>query len=231
MNESGLDTFYHRFEDLYRGSSQEILSRHQRYRELLDLPALRQIGSAIDLGAGRGEFVQFLVDNGFEAYGVDSNDALARAAAERGAEVRVADLIDHLQSLAHNSAGLISMLHVAEHLPFETLVRVIRLAGLVLARGGALLIETPNPTNLRVGAADFYLDPTHLRPLHPMLVRFLFSESGLIDVRTHYLDNGGQGPHLETPLALRDEGGERLIELLNQYLLSPLDYAVIGYKP
>ena len=39
-----------------------------------------------------------------------------------------------------------------------------------LQPGGLLIFETPNPTNVNVGASSFYLDPTHLKPLHPQFL-------------------------------------------------------------
>ena len=228
---SRFDALYHRFENLYRGSREDILERVQHYQLLLDLASLREIGPAVDLGAGRGEWVEFLKNRGFNAYGVDVNEELADAAAAIGVEVRIEDIVSHLRSLGPNTAGLISMFHVAEHLDFEVLTSVIRAASLALNHGGVLLIETPNPTNLRVGAAGFYLDPTHVKPLHPTLLHFLYTESGLTRVSTHFLNQGDQEPSLEVPMALReDPAGLRLVDFLNQNLLSPLDYVVIGYK-
>jgi len=230
--QSRFDALYHRFESLYRGSRQEIKARLELYLDLLDLEYLREIGPAVDLGAGRGEWVEFLNGLGFDVYGVDANEEMIGAAAELGLEIRVDDILNHLRSLDQNSLGMVSMFHVAEHLEFEVLVSVIRAAFLALANGGALVIETPNPTNLRVGAAGFYLDPTHLKPLHPTLLRFLYAESGFTRITTHYLDQGDQEPALEVPKAMHgDPAGLRLVDFLNQNLLSPLDYVVVGYKP
>jgi O-antigen chain-terminating methyltransferase len=227
---SRFDALYHRFENLYRGSRGEITERLGVYRQLLDLPKLREIGPAIDLGAGRGEWIEFLSGLGFEAYGVDVNEEMARAAAELGLAMRVDDILSHLRSLEHNSVGIVSMFHVAEHLEFEVLVNVIRASSLVLDIGGALVIETPNPTNLLVGAASFYLDPTHIKPIHPKLLEFLYAETGFTRVVTHYLNQGGQLP-LDVPQALQeDPAGLRLVEFLNENLLGPLDYVVVGYK-
>jgi O-antigen chain-terminating methyltransferase len=38
--------------------------------------------------------------------------------------------------------------------------------------GGLLILETPNPENLVVGACTFWYDPTHIRPLPPAMMRF-----------------------------------------------------------
>jgi O-antigen chain-terminating methyltransferase len=184
----------------------------------------------VDLGAGRGEWVELLTDLGFDAYGVDVNADMASVAAEQGLTIKVEDLLAHVRSLERDTVGVISMFHVAEHLEFDALIGVIRGAALALAVGGALIVETPNPTNLQVGAASFYLDPTHIKPLHPRLLEFLFSESGFNSVVVHYL-NPGPVPSLKIPRALaEDPDAARLVELVNQSLLSPYDYTVIGYK-
>jgi SAM-dependent methyltransferase len=228
--DSRFDVTYHRFENLYRGSRSEIKSRMTAYHDLVDLPKLRDIGPAVDLGAGRGEWVELLSELGFDAYGVDVNADMASVAAEQGLTIKVEDLLTHVRSLERDTVGIISMFHVAEHLDFDALIGVIRGAALALAVGGALIVETPNPTNLQVGAASFYLDPTHVKPLHPRLLEFLFSENGFNSVVVHYLNPGPQ-PSLKIPRALaEDPDAARLVELVNQSLLSPYDYAVIGYK-
>ena len=174
--------------------------------------------------------MEFLTDLGFDAYGVDLNDEMASSGAKKGLTIRNQDILKHLRSLPSNSVGMISMFHVAEHLEYEVLVNVIRASSVALSIGGVLLIETPNPTNLVVGAASFYLDPTHVKPIHPLLLEFLLTESGLNEVTTRYLNSGSEQP-LEVPAPLLDDAdGVRLVDLLNQHILSPLDYVSIGYK-
>jgi SAM-dependent methyltransferase len=227
---SRFDALYHRFENLYRGSRAEIIKRMGAYHDLMDLSKLREVGPAVDLGAGRGEWVEFLSDLGFQAYGVDLNEEMASSAAERGLTIRKEDILTHLRSLPSGSVGIISMFHVAEHLEFDVLVNVIRASSVALSIGGVLLIETPNPTNLVVGAASFYLDPTHVKPIHPLLLKFLMVESGLQEIATEYLNAGTELP-LEVPMSwLNDADGVRLIDLVNRHILSPFDYVVIGYK-
>jgi O-antigen chain-terminating methyltransferase len=81
-----------------------------------------------------------------------------------------------------------------------------------------------------VGASSFYLDPTHVKPIHPKLLEFLFIEADLTDVTIHFLNPGAESP-LEVPEALMgDPDGEQMVALLNEHLLTPFDYVVIGYK-
>ena len=89
--------------------------------------------------------------------------------------------------------------------------------------GGVTILETPNPTNLQVGAATFYIDPTHRRPLHPETMRFLLASRGLarVDLRPLHPIAEGRLPDDGDPIAAR----------LNQHLYGPQDYAVIGHRP
>jgi hypothetical protein len=48
----------------------------------------------------------------------------------------------------------------------------------VLQPGGLLIMETPNPENLVVGANTFYLDPSHERPIPPPLLAFAAEHAG-----------------------------------------------------
>jgi O-antigen chain-terminating methyltransferase len=77
---------------------------------------------------------------------------------------------------------------------------------------------------LNVGAANFWLDPTHLRPVHPAYLSFLFSDVGYVGVETRYLH-----PHDDYRASQDGEGS--LQEELMRALRGAQDYAVLGVKP
>jgi O-antigen chain-terminating methyltransferase len=187
-------------------------------------------GVVIDIGCGRGEWLELMKRHGVDAYGVDVNDNIAQLAVQRGLEVKVEDGLEHLSELRSASAGLVSMFHVAEHLEFETLFAVVRAAHHALAPGGALVVETPNPTNLNVGAASFYRDPTHKTPLHPQLLEFLVSSAGFDSIELKFLHPSSEVP-FQLPASLKDdEELKRLLDHLNWALLGPQDYSIIAFK-
>jgi O-antigen chain-terminating methyltransferase len=224
------DALYAEFENRYRGARNDVLVKLEQYSGFLDLEQLGAKGPMIDLGAGRGEWLEFLARQGINAYGIDVNDDVAAIARGHGVDVRVDDGLAHLRGLQQGSVGLVSMFHVAEHLEFETLFDVLRAAHGVLAPGGVLVLETPNPTNLNVGAAAFYRDPTHRAPLHPQLVEFLCSAAGFDQVEVRFIN-----PPTELPFALptasaADPDVDRLVNHLNWALLGPQDYCVVAYK-
>jgi O-antigen chain-terminating methyltransferase len=113
---------------------------------------------------------------------------------------------------------------VIEHLPFPALARLVAAAFRALRPGGVVILETPNPENLIVGACNFYYDPTHVRPLPPEPVRFLLESNGFERVAIERLHPGAQPDDVE-------RATDPVGKLYASIMLVPQDYAVIGYKP
>lgn len=213
------DDFYRAFEDRFRGSSELIKSRLQVYLPFI-LPLLRFYPSAkaIDLGCGRGEWLGVLTDNGFEAEGVDLDDAMLSACRECGLSVHTGDAVAFLLGLPDQSQVIVSGFHIAEHLPFETLQALVKESLRVLLPGGLLILETPNPENLVIGTSAFYLDPTHQKPLPPQLLAFLPEYAGFKRSKVVRLQ--------EAP----DLAGVTHLSLLNVLNGVSPDYAVVAQK-
>jgi O-antigen chain-terminating methyltransferase len=119
--------------------------------------------------------------------------------------------------------------HLAEHLGFDALLDVVDEARRVLRPGGVLILETPNPTTWHVGADLFHLDPTHLRPVHPLLLEFLLTNTGFVDVRTRMLHPYEASP--PEPAADVDPAVAELVARFAAMWGGPQDYAVIGRQP
>ncbi|MEX0431677.1 class I SAM-dependent methyltransferase [Spiribacter insolitus] len=166
--------FYRWFEDRYRGSRELILERLRGYTPYLKVLKRRhgKAAQALDLGCGRGEWLEVLGEVGLQGRGVDLDAGMLAACEERGLAAEYGDAIAALRSCEEGSLALVSGFHIAEHLEFEVLRELISEAHRALAKGGMLILETPNPENLRVTAVDFYMDPTHQNPLPPRLLAF-----------------------------------------------------------
>lgn len=167
------DQFYKAFEDKYRGSEAEIKARLAVYFPLLDSLAARASPVALDLGCGRGEWLGLLAERGFQTTGIDLDAAMVAVCREKTLPVTQQDALTALRAYADQQLSLITGFHIAEHLPFESLLKLIQEAHRVLVHGGVLILETPNPENISVGTYSFYTDPTHARPLPPNLLSFL----------------------------------------------------------
>jgi len=166
--------FYRAFEDRYRGSRELIKGRLNAYSAFVaPLAALYPGAPTLDLGCGRGEWLEMMVERGFAASGVDLDEGMLAACRERGLDVRIADALSSLRMLPDNSVALISAFHLVEHLQFEDVQQLIAETRRVLLPGGLMIMETPNPENLIVGTSNFYLDPSHNKPIPPLLLDFM----------------------------------------------------------
>jgi SAM-dependent methyltransferase len=180
---------YRLFEDKFRGSESLIKGRLRVYTPALEaLAANTVVPTALDLGCGRGEWLEILKEHNFNALGVDLNSAMLEKASSRNLNVIEQDAIKTLLHEKDNSKTIISAFHLIEHISFEELQTLIREAFRVLEAGGLLILETPNIENLNVGAHTFYLDPTHIRPIPPLLLEFLAETIGFSKVKILYLN-------------------------------------------
>ena len=212
------------FQEEYRGPFEQIKTRLSAY--LLEVLAVATAGGEVlDIGCGRGEWLELLEENGITATGVDIDPASVEQCVEKGLDARLLDGIEVMISAPANSHSVITAFHVIEHLPLESQLILISEAFRILRPGGVLLMETPNPQNLFVATHNFYLDPTHIRPMPPALLGFLTAHLGFERIESRFLDR------TETPLDRDDQSKvEILPELLRQALNAAADYAVLAYK-
>jgi O-antigen chain-terminating methyltransferase len=166
--------FYRAFEDRHRGTRELIKSRLQVYVPFVEpLRSIYEDCKAVDLGCGRGEWLEILRENGFDAMGVDLDDGMLAACEDLGLPAERGEAIAHLRTIPDESLTVVSGFHIAEHIAFADLQILVQEALRVLRPAGLLILETPNPENIVVGTAGFYIDPTHQRPLPPLLLSFL----------------------------------------------------------
>ncbi len=220
-----LDPLYLAFEDQFRGSREEIRDRLFDYIPLMqDAGAGTDERPILDIGCGRGEWLELMKDEGLTAKGLDLNSVLVTQCREKGFDVGENDALTYLRSLSDNSLGAITSFHLIEHLDFDTRVALFDESVRVLKPGGVALFETPNPRNLLVGACNFWADPTHLRPLYPETHQFLMEYRGFCKVELLFLH-----PH-EGQQRLPEEEAPQLASRLNEVFSCARDYAIVGYK-
>ena len=206
---------YAKFAERFRGSEEYVKTGQQFY-----LPYFEGCRSVLDIGCGRGEFLEMMRDASVPARGIDVGAESVAACRLKGLDAEIADVFPYLASVEEGTLDGIFCSQVVEHLPPERLPELIRLCAERLAHGGVIAIETPNPECLAIFATHFYLDPTHTRPVpHPLLM-FYLEEYGVGQMELRRLS-----PAVETMPSLRS-----LPDDFRDAFFGSLDYAVIGRK-
>jgi SAM-dependent methyltransferase len=198
------NTFYYQFENRYRGSRELIKSRLKVYLPFVT-PVFNVLRSAtaVDLGCGRGEWLELVGELGAKALGVDIDHNMLEECAEINLNAVNADAVTYLRDVESESLCVVSAFHLVEHISFQDLKDLISEAERVLKPGGLLILETPNPDNLVVGSHLFYSDPTHIAPIPNTLLSFTVEFAGFKTVKAIFLQEDPE-IHSKEPLSLLD---------------------------
>lgn len=225
---------YFLFEAYYRGGFEEI-----KKRQSIFLKYFMKGEDCLDIGCGRGEFLSLLKEHGIKGRGIDLDDDMVVYCRNEGLDVKKADLFTYLEKeVEDDSLGGIFMGQVVEHLSPQRLLRMLSLAHSKLRKDCYIVMTTPNPLNLLVGAANFYMDPTHVRPLHPETLKFAVESANFREVDVIFFSPVDDDARLKKiPLSQIDnesKNGFKIIneniDKLNRILFAEQDYAVVGRK-
>ena len=212
--------FYRAFEDCHRGSRDLISKRLEVYLPFLTpLKTLYPDARTLDIGCGRGEWIELLQREGFAPEGVDLDDGMLDACRALQLPARKDDALNALRQLPDESLIVVSGFHIAEHVPFPVLQDIVAEAMRVLRPGGLLILETPNAESVVVGTNNFYVDPTHERPIPSLLMSFLTQYNDFARSKVLRLQ---EAPDIHDP--------ERKLGVMDVLAGTSPDYAVIAQK-
>jgi O-antigen chain-terminating methyltransferase len=214
-----LDSLYGSLEDEFRGTREDIKAKAASYLPILaDANITTDI---VDIGCGRGEWLEVLKEARLGARGIDSSRVMIEECTRRGLQASEGEATAYLRAQADNSLSAITAFHFVEHLPLETLVSFLDEVVRTLKPGGLVILETPNPENILVGACNFYLDPTHRNPIPSQTMQFLLESRGFcrVEVLKSY-------PMSSVIL----KGDDEVAKFINHYFFGPLDYGIVARK-
>lgn len=220
------DWRYAGFENRYRGSEQEIKKQQASY-----VSYFKKGGKVLDLGCGRGEFIEILEENGIEAEGIDINGQMIEICRDKGLNCQKADILKKLAEYEDGTLGGIFSSQVIEHLSPSYLRRMIELAYFKLSPASHIVLETINSASVFSLVQIYFLDLSHQKPVHPQTLKFLLESTGFEKVEIKYSFPLEKEKLQDLPGA--DEFTSILnqnIDNLNKLLYAPPNYAAIGLK-
>lgn len=217
---------YLAFEEKFRGSSEQLRGRLRDYT-----PFFEGRAPVVDLGCGRGEFLELLGEAGVEARGIDGNREMVHVCRDKALTAEVGDIVAFVADAASGSVGGFFAAQVIEHLPPSILRKFVGDCFRALRNDGRLILETVNPESV-VALVGFYRDLTHQKPLHPETLEFMLRAVGFREVSIRYSSPVSERARL-LELTDTDTASATLnqnFEKLNALLYGDMDYAVIATK-
>lgn len=220
------DWRYAGFENRFRGSEEEVKKQLEVY-----VPYFPQGARVVDLGCGRGEFLELLRERGIEGEGVDLNSQMIEVCLDKGLRCRQGDILEWLASQEEAAFDGIFSSQVIEHLAPSSLRKLVELCAKKLKVDGTLILETINPASVFALVEIYFLDLSHERPIHPRALQFLLEATGFEEVEIRY------SPLLEKEKLQAVPGHDELsvrlnenIDRLNDLLYAPAHYAAIARR-
>lgn len=167
------------------GGSEDVVRRTQRRF----VEFFRNSSPVLDIGCGRGVFLELLASAGIEAVGLDHSPEAISACEARGFTVYRQEANEYLRKNQGQFGGIFCS-HVIEHMGYDDAMTFLELCHAALRPGGKLALVTPNPEDLTIIGEIFWLDPTHVRP-YPMklLMRMVEAVGFRVLMTDQYMGN------------------------------------------
>jgi SAM-dependent methyltransferase len=228
------------FEDRFRGTESAIRDRLKDY-----VPYFAGQANVLDVGCGRGEFLELLRDAGVSAKGLDLNPEMVEVCTSRGLDATAGDARSFLKGLPDESLGGLIAVQVIEHLEPAYLSQMLGLAFDKVRPGGRIVLETINPACWVAFFESFIRDLTHVKPIHPETLQYLLQANGFANVELVYrapiAPDGRLKRVTPRPEHFGDTAPDALTELvssfnsnvdrLNDRMFSFQDFAAIATRP
>lgn len=214
---------YFDFENHFRGSIDSIKKAQEIYLEYF-----HDKTNVVDIGCGRGEFLSLMKDSGINARGVDIYEPYVDYCNIKGFSAVCGDGVEFLSK--QESVDGIFVGQVVEHLKTGEIIQLCNTAYEKLSQGGCIVIETPNPTSLSIYTNAFYIDPSHMKPVHPLTMKYFLEKAGFTKIDIIYTEHSK--PPFEIPELNIEGAGEfnSAMKNVSELLYGSQDYAVIAIK-
>jgi 2-polyprenyl-3-methyl-5-hydroxy-6-metoxy-1,4-benzoquinol methylase len=224
------DFRYFAFEEIFRGSSEWLSERLKAYVPYF----VTAPEPVLDIGCGRGEFLEIMRQIGKQSYGIEMNQYEVDTLTKKGLQVIAEEILPHLQKLQNESVGSVFCAQVVEHLSPNDVYQMLARLMIVMKHGSCVVIETINPLSVFAFHHLYFKDPSHIFPVHPQTLAFLLRYAGFQNVEIHPITPVPESEKLPKPSSLPNPETEGylnyIVEKLNDLLYSNLEYYVVGHK-
>lgn len=183
--------------------------------------------NVLNIGSGRGEFLELLRENGILAKGVDTKEELVYQCRCFGFDADCSDVVEYLKT-QKNLDGIFCSQEI-QKLPFDKIVRLCEEAYYRMQFGAKIVIQATGSTNSDI----FYLDPTYDKPVHPGSMKHLLESIGFKEVEIVFPEGSSsdhQIPHMISDSVNNLQQINEAVDFVNDAFFKNKDYIIVGKK-
>lgn len=195
------DKFYYLLANFSRGTKEFIQAGIAHYMPFIQAAYDScQNKPVLDIGCGRGEFLEMLSQQEIAGVGVDLNTASTQEPIRQGYDIQIMDAEEYLASAKDKAFSCITMFQVAEHIPFEEMFDICKLIAEKLDNTGLFVMETINPYCF-YKFGSYKIDPSHIEFPSPDAFKLLLEMLGFQEVKLQFYAPLGDGVKTMNPLS------------------------------
>jgi len=223
---------YSQFEDQFRGPEGLVKERQKIYLDYLNKSL-----EVLDIGCGRGEFLELLGENGFRAKGIDSSSQMVARCRAKGLDVEQAEAVSYIKQYG-GKLGNVFLSQIVEHMDYKDTYTLLKAAWEKMVHEAVILIETINPGSFYAQSRAYVIDPTHVGLVSPETLSYTFQKVGFRNLRIIYKS---PVPKAERLNLINENLGDRKLDLviskinkdlekIDDIIFGNLEYAIMGVK-
>lgn len=157
---------------IWSDNEENVAENQKKY-----LKFFRNGSFVLDLGCGRGIFLQQLRNAGYDYLGIDLDHEMVNLCHKNGlTNVQQKNIFDFFKDSDEKFDGVFCS-HLIEHLTVDEAFLLIKESYRLLNSGGVLVIITPNAESIWT-TRYFWLDTTHVRPYPLGLLEEMMKSAG-----------------------------------------------------
>ena len=133
--------FYTEFENNFRGSREQIKQILSNYDGLIDyILTIDNDPSLLDIGSGRGEWMQKCNEKGFRSIGIELDSRMVNDCRKLNLNIKEGDALSLLDDFCEDSFSIVSAFHVIEHMNHENIKELLIKSKRILKPDGLLIL-------------------------------------------------------------------------------------------